>query len=333
MLTYRLYYSIKPLIPRPLQLFIRRSVVCWKRNSHRHIWPIDFEADRIPEGWVGWPGQKQFALALHHDVDTFKGHEKCRGLMELEGKMGFRSSFNFVPERYPVSPDLRQSLVEKGFEVGVHGLKHDGKLFLSRKEFHKEAIRIRHYLSDWQSVGFVSPSMYRNLDWICELGIEHDTSTFDTDPFEPQPEGVGTIFPFWVAATRNPLPPIHNRELVTRNPEPITGLHSGFVELPYTLPQDFTLFILMKEKNIDIWKKKLDWIAEKGGMALLIAHPDYMNGKNRECGIEEYPMKFYEELLDYVRTKYKGQYWHALPKEIAQFWKEKMVPPQLSKST
>jgi hypothetical protein len=23
-------------------------------------------------------------------------------------------------------------------------------------------------------------------------------STFDTDPFEPQPDGMGTIFPFWV---------------------------------------------------------------------------------------------------------------------------------------
>jgi hypothetical protein len=48
------------------------------------------------------------------------------------------------------------------------------------------------------------------------------------------------------------------------------------VELPYTLPQDFLLFVLMQEKNIDIWKKKLDWIADQGGMALFIAHPGYM---------------------------------------------------------
>ena len=308
MLTYRLYYSIKPLIPRSLQILLRRRVVCWKRESYRHIWPIDIEAGRIPEGWVGWPWQKQFALVLHHDVDTVKGHEKCRDLMQLEDKMGFRSSFNFVPERYPVSSDLRRSLVEKGFEVGVHGLKHDGKLFLSRKEFQKQAVRIRRYLNDWQSVGFVSPSMYRNLDWICELGIEHDTSTFDTDPFEPQPEGVKTIFPYWFNNSSN---------------------HRGFVELPYTLPQDFTLFVLMRERTIDIWKRKLDWIAEKGGMALLIAHPDYMNGKKRECGSEEYPMKFYEELLDYLKNKYKGKYWHALPKEMAHFWKQKMVIPKL----
>jgi len=287
-------------------------VVCRKRESYRNVWPIDIEAAKVPEGWVGWPEQKQFALVLQHDVDTFKGHKKCRGLMELEKEMGFYSSFNFVPERYQVSSDLRRSLLEKGFEVGVHGLKHDGKLYLSKKEFNKQAVRIRGYLNDWKSVGFVSPSMHRNLDWICELGIEHDTSTFDTDPFEPQPEGVKTIFPYWLNSSSN---------------------HPGFVELPYTLPQDFTLFILMKEKNIDIWKKKLDWIAEKGGMALLIAHPDYMNCKSSNCGIEEYPKEFYIEFLDYVRTKYKSQYWHVLPKEIAQFWRKKMVFPQLSKST
>ena len=312
MLTHSIYYQVKPFIPRRLQIIMRRRVVLWKRKRYQNVWPIDEIASEKPKGWTGWPERKQFALVLHHDVDTFKGHEKCRGLMELEEKMGFRSSFNFVPERYPVSSDLHRSLVERGFEIGVHGLKHDGKLFLSRKEFQKQAVRIRRYLDDWQSVGFVSPSMHRNLDWICELGIEHDTSTFDTDPFEPQPEGVKTIFPYWFNNSSN---------------------HIGFVELPYTLPQDFTLFILMKEKNIDIWKKKLDWVAEKGGMALLIAHPDYMNCKKKEGGNAEYPMKYYEELLDYVKTQYKGKYWQTLPKEMAQFWKDKMALHPLSKST
>jgi len=33
----------------------------------------------------------------------------------------------------------------------------------------------------------------------------------------------------------------------------------------------------MKEKNINIWKHKLDWVASKGGMAFLNTHPDFMN--------------------------------------------------------
>ena len=321
MLTHKLYYQLKPFIPRSIQIILRRIVVQRKRKLYEHIWPIDEKAAKPPEGWTGWPEGKKLAVVLMHDVDTEKGHEKCLELAQLDEKMGFRSSFNFVPERYHVSSEVRHILVEKGFEIGVHGLKHDGKLFSSRKRFREQARCINQYLKDWQSVGFVSPSMHQILDWISELEIKHDCSTFDTDPFEPQPDGAGTIFPFWVPATRNP-------QLVTRNPERTTGLRSGYIELPYTLPQDFTLFVLMRERNIDIWKRKLDWIAEKEGMALLITHPDYMNGKKeKKCGIEEYPIKFYEELLHYVKSKYEGQYWHPLPKEMARFWKQKMVTP------
>jgi hypothetical protein len=304
MLTHKLYYQLKPFIPRSLQITLRRMVVRRKRKLYGHVWPIDEKANKPPEGWAGWPDGKKFALVLMHDVETEKGQSKCHQLIEIEKEMGFRSSFNFVPERYHVSSEVRRILVEKGFEVGVHGLKHDGKLFSSRKTFKEGAARINRYLKDWQSVGFVSPSMHRNLDWIHDLNVEYDASTFDTDPFEPQPEGMGAIFPFWVQDG---------------------NAAKGFVELPYTLPQDFTLFVLMKERNIDIWKKKLDWIVEKGGVALLITHPDYMIFGGKKLGMEEYPMEFYKELLDYIKSRYEGQYWHALPKEMASFWKEKMV--------
>jgi hypothetical protein len=60
-------------------------------------------------------------------------------------------------------------------------------------------------------------------------------------------------------------------------------------------------------------------------MALLITHPDYMNCEKGRCKIDEYPMEFYEELLAYIKSKYDGEYWHALPKEMAHFWKQKMV--------
>ena len=49
-------------------------------------------------------------------------------------------------------------------------------------------------------MGFRTPTMFHHLEWTGELDIEYDSSTFDTDPFEPQPDGVGTIFPFWVPA-------------------------------------------------------------------------------------------------------------------------------------
>ena len=98
------------------------------------------------------------------------------------------------------------------------------------------------------------------------------------------------------------------------------GSRKGYIELPYTLPQDFTVFVLMKEKTVNIWKQKLDWIAERGGMALLNTHPDYMNFTGTRPHYEEYPAEYYEEFLQYVKTKYEDRYWHVLPKEMARFW-------------
>ena len=299
------YYLLKPLIPRRLQLFFRRQfIIKAKRVQYANTWPIDAAAGKPREPFAGWSNGKRFGLVLTHDVDTETGQKKCRDLINVEETIGVRSSFNFVPERYDVDPALRQTLTEKGFEVGVHGLNHDGKLYESRKTFQKRAAKINKYLKEWDAVGFRSPAMHHNLEWLHDLDVEYDASSFDTDPFEPQPDGVGTIFPFWVEGNNN---------------------QKGYVELPYTLPQDFTLFVLMKEKNIDIWQRKLDWIAGQGGMALVNTHPDYMKFSQGKMGLEEYPVRYYEEFLEYVKGRYEGRYWHVLPKEMAHFWKNEVV--------
>ena len=53
-------------------------------------------------------------------------------------------------------------------------------------------------MREWNAVGFRSGFMHHNLDWLHDLEVSYDSSTFDTDPFEPQPDGANTIFPFWV---------------------------------------------------------------------------------------------------------------------------------------
>lgn len=291
-----LYYHLKPLLPRRIQIKLRRFIVERKRVRYSNVWPIDERVGKSPEGWKGWPENKTFALVLTHDVDTDRGQERCLQLAELEENIGFRSSFNFVPRRYPVSQALREELVGRGFEVGVHGLYHDGNYYRFREEFRKRAEQINHFLKEWDSVGFRSPSMYHNLEWIHDLNIEYDASTFDTDPFEPQSDGIRTIFPFYVRKGSG---------------------DGGYIELPYTLAQDFTLFVLMQERDITIWKEKLDWVAQKGGMALLNVHPDYMAFSGRRMTIEEYPADYYRQFLEYVGGRYKEYYWNALPREIS----------------
>ena len=295
-----LYYVIKPIIPRRVQIGCRRLIAAYKRKVYHKEWPIQPASAKPPAGWHGWPENKRFALVLSHDVDTMRGHDKCLRLMDIELQRGFRSSFNFVPEGYRVSRDVRQLLKDNGFAVGVHGLTHDGKLFRSRQLFDTKAIRIKDYLKEWSAAGFHSPSMLGDRSWIADLEIEYGCSTFDTDPFEPQPNGVDTIFPFWAENTSG-----------TRR----------YVELPYTLPQDHCVFVILKEQDIGIWKEKLDWIAKNGGMAFLNTHPDYMNFDGKTGNFEEYPADRYIAFLDYVKNKYEGQYWHALPQEIARFWK------------
>jgi hypothetical protein len=290
------FYTVKPMVPRRVQLFLRRHIAKSKRKKNETIWPIDPNSAKSPKGWMGWPDGKQFALVLSHDVDSRKGYDKVLELADIEEQLGFRSQFNFVPERYGgIEIGLLNKLKSRGFGIGVHGLKHDGKLFSSKKVFDKRAPLINEYLTHWGTKGFTAPSMIRNHGWMQELAIEYSVSTFDTDPFEPQPKGAGTIFPYWV---HSGLP------------------NKGFLELPYTLAQDFTLFILLCEKSIDLWKWKLDWISTKGGMALLNSHPDYMNFDGGICKEEEYPASFYISFLKYAQSAYANQYWHALPSQV-----------------
>ena len=101
----------------------------------------------------------------------------------------------------------------------------------------------------------------------------------------------------------------------------------GSVEMPYTLVQDFTLFILMREKDIKIWKEKIGWIADNGGMVLVNVHPDYINFDNNQL-LEEFPISYYEELLRHIKSGYEGRYWNDLPKNVAAFVKNSLTENQ-----
>jgi len=293
------YYMVKPLLPQRIRYLMRRLVAMRLRRKAAAVWPVLPGSEAKPKGWSGWPGGAKFAVVLTHDVEGQRGLDKCRDLMKLEMDCGFRSCFYFIPEgEYELTESLRDELVGNGFEVAVHDLKHDGKLYQSEANFRAGAERINHYVKTWGAQGFRAGFMRHNLQWQLALDVQHDASTFDVDPFEPQPDGAGTIFPFVVDGTHSG--------------------HPGYVELPYTLVQDSTLFLFLRERSIDIWKQKLDWIAQHGGMVMLITHPDYMDFSGGTPPWNEYSAARYRELMDYIATRYAGQYWHALPQEVAR---------------
>ncbi len=309
MLRRRLYYAVKPYLPWRFRVALRRIAAQRKRRHATEIWPVYPPAARSVRNWPGWPEGRKFAFVLTHDTEGPKGLAKIPRLAELEASLGFHSSYNLIPEGpYQVPADLRRNLERTGFEVGVHDLHHDGDLYQSRAAFRQHARSINGHLKEWGATGFRSGFMFHELDWIHDLNIKYDCSTFDTDPFEPQSDGAGTIFPFWVPPPRD------------------QAGRPGYVELPYSLAQDSTLFLILRERTPDIWLRKLDWVAEHGGMALVNVHPDYLCFEDERPSPDTFPIEHYTDLLKHVRDRYAGAFWQPLPRELAAWYEKDVLP-------
>jgi len=296
----RIYYEIKPFLPRVVINFLKKIKAQVPSDNFLLKWPIEdryvnflwkvFEQVKIISNENDlsfrpfWPEGKDYAFVLTHDVETIHGQSNIARIADLEESFGFRSSFNFVPERYKLDHPLINDLRQRGFEIGVHGLKHDGKLYFSHDKFIKRAEKINHYLNELGAVGFRSPLMHRNPYWLQALKIEYDLSFFDTDPYEPMPGGCMSIWPYFIG---------------------------HFVELPYTLVQDCTLVMVLGEKTPRIWLEKVSFIEKYHGMALLNSHPDYLN----QPDIWNIYVRFLEEM------KERRNYWHVLPQEVARWWR------------
>jgi len=284
-----------------------RSQASSPKINSTNVWPIDEEAGAIPSGWPGWPDGKRFALGVTHDVKGVRGFNRVERLMNIELQMGFRSAFNFVPHgEYLVAEELQEALERAGFELGVYGVQANGKPFASKTEFRSQTRRIKEFLQKWKASGFSSGFGRTKHAWLHDLGIAYDASTNDTDPLSPDPDCVQSVFPYWVPGANG----------------------GGYVELPCTLPQDSTVFTVFGEQDIATWKRKLDWIAARGGMALLKTHPDYMCFAGEKRAHDEFPVSHYEEFLRYIKEKYQDSVWCALPREVARFYCAS-VPPDV----
>ncbi|MCB2180241.1 hypothetical protein KQH54_03880 [bacterium] len=303
-MTKRIYYQLKPVLPRILINLLKKISSKMGNDDLLINWPAEdryalflWECLQYALNISGqtsiqfkhfWPDGKQFAFVLTHDVETAAGQAFIRKVADLEEMIGFRSSFNFVPERYPLDHGLMQELRERGFEIGVHGLKHDGKLFFSQAKFAKRAAKINQYLDEFGSVGFRTPLMHRNPEWMQALNLEYDLSVFDTDPYEPVPGGTMSLWPFSMGK---------------------------FIELPYTLVQDSTFRYTLEETSPQLWLDKVEFLKKFYGMALLNSHPDYLKDE-----------KLLQIYGDFLRTiKKNGGFWHALPKEVSAWWKSRQL--------
>jgi hypothetical protein len=86
------------------------------------------------------------------------------------------------------------------------------------------------------------------------------------------------------------------------------------LELPLTTIQDYTLFHVLNEQSIDLWKTQVEIILAKNGLASFIVHPDYI--------IEPETQAIYKDLL-VMLSELRGReaLWFALPGEIDSWWR------------
>jgi peptidoglycan/xylan/chitin deacetylase (PgdA/CDA1 family) len=301
-LALRSYYAMRPVMPRGLQIWLRRRFSAVQARARFPRWPVEsglhdlydlllarlaaVAGTRVPS-IAPWPNPYRWSIVLSHDVEHQLGYDHLHLLGDVELELGYKSSWNFVPERdYVVEPERLDRLRADGFEVGLHGLRHDGRDLESRTTFERRLPAMKGYAERWGAVGFRSPATHRDWELMPLLGVEYDSSSPDTDPFEPKSGGCCTWLPFF------------NRDLV---------------ELPITLTQDHTVFVILERRDDALWREKADLLRDRGGMALLLTHPDYM--------IDPALVDLYRRFL--ARYADDATAWKAKPGDVAAWWRRR----------
>jgi hypothetical protein len=298
------YYLARPLLPVSVRKYLQRIALRGWDSRPFPRWPVDqsvdalFErmmvlalqaskTDRIPFIWF-WPEGKSSCATMTHDVETAEGRDFCPSLMDLNDSFGIKSAFQLVPEqRYSVSEAFLQQIRERGFEVNVHDLNHDGNLFRERGEFLRRAAKINEYCRKFGAAGYRSGVLYRNLDWYDAFEFSYDMSVPNVGHLDPQPGGCCTSKPYFIGK---------------------------ILEIPVTATQDYTLFNILQQYSTDLWKQQIQMIHARHGLASFIVHPDYLNS--------ERSVNVYSELLRHLSDlRARENTWIALPGQVAEWWR------------
>ncbi len=300
------YYFIRPILPVAVRKHLQRVRLSgWEGIPFPH-WPVDLTietlmqrlvaldleakgVDQMPFIWF-WPNGAESCAILTHDIEAVPGRDFCDALMDLDDEHGIKASFQIVPEkRYPTPPSLFDSIRARGFEVNVHDLNHDGQLFQNRRLFVERVARINDYARQYGAVGFRAAAMYRNERWFGDLNFSYDMSVPNVAHLEPQRGGCCTVMPYFIG---------------------------DLVELPLTTVQDYSLFHIIGDYSIALWKTQINTILAQHGLVTLLSHPDYL--------IDERPRRVYSDLLAHVAAiRDAGRLWVALPRDVAAWWRER----------
>ncbi len=299
-----IYYRLRPLTNRSMRKGIQRlRAVNWETKRFPK-WPVDTTVenvcenllllslqasglDRIPFVWF-WPDGARGCFSMTHDVEATAGRNFCAQLLDIDGSFGIKASYQIVPEgSYPVGPEFLSQIWDRGNEVCVQDLNHDGRLFDEREEFRRRAASINRYGRDYGAKGFRSAVLYRNPEWFADLDFSFDMSMPNVAHLDPQRGGCCTVMPYFIGE---------------------------MLELPLTTIQDYSLFHVLNEHSIDLWRTQVELILAKNGLASFVVHPDYIIAPETRA--------VYRDLLVMLsELRAREAVWFALPHEIDSWWR------------
>src|SRR3989449_2879387 len=305
-MVQNIYYWLRPFLPVAIRKHLQRARLSdWKNIPFPH-WPVDRTVERILERLLAlsmkaqgihrvpfvwfWPDGATSCAVMNHDVEQLAGRNFCSQLMDLDDSAGIKSSFQIVPEeRYAIPEGLLEEVRNRGFEISIHDLNHDGQLFSNREEFLRRAERINEYARRYRALGFRSGALYRNPAWYGALEFSYDMSFPSVAHLDAQRGGCCSLMPFFIGK---------------------------ILELPLTTIQDYSLFHILNDYSIDLWKGQIASITEKHGLTSFLVHPDYV--------IEKRARTTYQALLEHLAQMLKERkIWIALPCEVDRWWRER----------
>jgi len=300
------YYLLRPILPISVRKHLQRARLSGWDKILFPRWPVDStveslmahtvslllkarQAERVPFIWF-WPNGAPAALIMTHDIEASAGRDFSAQLMDIDDSYGIKSAFQVVPEmRYDAHAEFLDVFRQRGFEVNVHDLNHDGALFQKKEEFLRRVEQINRYVKGFGAQGFRAGAMYRNQDWYDAFKFSFDMSVPNVAHLEPQRGGCCTLMPYFIGQ---------------------------ILELPLTTTQDYSLFHILGDYSIELWKQQIDLIIKKNGLISFIVHPDYV--------IEEKARNVYLDLLGHLaRTRADKKVWMALPGEVDRWWRNR----------
>lgn len=159
------------------------------RNPSRGLrlhYPLDFPENRLIAARVGrlrsrpWWGKKA-VICLSHDVDNDEGYGFLRTMASMDLEAGVPSTFNLLThDNYAIEERDLGYLSEHGFEIGLHGYRHDqGFSFRSVPYMKRKMAKAIERLREHEVVGTRTPALSRSANFFraaAETGLKYDSS-------------------------------------------------------------------------------------------------------------------------------------------------------------